>query len=102
MVETPARRRRSQFPLDGSDVDGDSSSAAENTGSPPSQRARPPRRLARFVEHMDDTGDDTSMYVRPSEAMTGEKKAAAEKPKAAATNGHAKHANGHAKTAAPA
>ena len=55
MVETPSQRpstrRKSQFPLEGSDADADSSSAAEGT-------TRRRRRTAKFVEHIED--DDAS------------------------------------------
>jgi Delta24(24(1))-sterol reductase len=78
MVETPGRRstrRKSQLPLETSDLDGDSSSAAEST----STRPRPTRRrgIPKFVENIDE--DEVPESTPPT-----------------ATNGHVNgHANGN-------
>lgn len=58
MVETPAgrpSRRKSLFPVDGSDADGDSSSATESSRSKPARR-----RTAKFVEHINEDAADVS------------------------------------------
>ncbi|KAB5539551.1 Delta(24(24(1)))-sterol reductase like protein [Coniochaeta sp. 2T2.1] len=61
MIQTPAgrpsRSRKSLLPIDGSDADGDSSSATEST------RSKPVRRRAKFVEHIDE--DDVSTVSTP-------------------------------------
>ncbi|EOO01052.1 putative delta(24(24))-sterol reductase protein [Phaeoacremonium minimum UCRPA7] len=84
MVETPGRRstrRKSQFPFDGSDADGDSSSAAESTTT----RSKPLRRrgVPKFVEHIDE--DSSSPEVPVSNGTNGhikeiKKEAVDEKP----------------------
>ncbi|KAH8911041.1 Delta(24(24(1)))-sterol reductase like protein [Coniochaeta sp. PMI_546] len=59
MVETPVARpsrRKSLFPVDGSDADGDSSSATESTRSRPIRR----RTTAKFIEHIDEDVDGAS------------------------------------------
>jgi delta24(24(1))-sterol reductase len=67
MVETPsARRRTAQSGFDGSDADGDSSSAADSSSV---RRAHPRRRTTRpkFIEHIDEdevtTSPDTTTEV---------------------------------------
>jgi Delta24(24(1))-sterol reductase len=108
MVETPlarSSRRKSQLPLD-SDLDGDSSSAPESN----LQKTRSVRRRApKFVEHIDETEDETTVYG--SKPAMNRRKGIPDfdtdaKPVANGvngTNGHAKHAplangnaNGHA------
>lgn len=68
MVETPSTRSRSRkslFPIENSDAENDSSSAAESTAK--SSRSRTParRRLPKFVEHIDET-DDTDSQANDS------------------------------------
>ena len=58
MVQTPGvgrrnTRRKSQFPLEGSDVEGDSSSAAESTTAA-SRATQSRRRAPKFVENIDE------------------------------------------------
>ncbi|CAK7239778.1 MAG: C-24(28) sterol reductase [Sporothrix thermara] len=59
MVETPSTRNRTRKPLlpvENSDAEGDSSSAAEST-SKKTRPAAPRRRLPKFVEHIDETDE---------------------------------------------
>ncbi|KAJ9156618.1 Delta(24(24(1)))-sterol reductase [Pleurostoma richardsiae] len=63
MVETPGRRstrRKSQFPVDGSDFDGDSSSAAESTTRKGTTRRRG---IPKFVEHIDEDESTSSVEL---------------------------------------
>ncbi len=90
MIATPGQRRssrrRSQFPLDGSDADGDSSSAAETTTSLRTKSLRR-RGVAKFTEHIDE--DDITPATSPDEDTRALPKA---------LNGSANnHANGSSK-----
>jgi Delta24(24(1))-sterol reductase len=92
MVETPRRstRRKSSFPLEGSDADGDSSSAAETNN----KKARITRRrgVPRFVENIDENevlepvNGHTNGFANGYVKIKDEE---AEEEKPSKTNGHA-------------
>ncbi|KAH8893434.1 Delta(24(24(1)))-sterol reductase [Thozetella sp. PMI_491] len=89
MVATPARRssrRKSGFPFDGSDADGDSSSAAETTDTLRSRSVRR-RGVPKFTEHIEE--DDVTPATSPDEDS---------KPLHKVANGSA---NGHTGSPAP-
>ena len=73
MVETPSTRSRSRkslLPIENSDAENDSSSAAESTTkSSRTQTTATRRRLPKFVEHIDET-DDTDSKGNDSFAAT--------------------------------
>ncbi len=83
MVATPLPnrkipRRKSQFPLDGSDADNDSSSAAETTSSIGAKSIRR-RGLPKFTEHIDEAESTFTPATSPDGDATPSPKA----------NGHA-------------
>lgn len=90
MVETTrSTRRKSQLPTENSDLDGDSSSAAEG----PTRKGTLRRRgTAKFVEHLDDdvSTEATSPETEPVKKSNGKANGTSKK-----TNGHGP-ANGHA------
>lgn len=86
MMPTPIARRKSSR-LTESDIDGDSSSAAETA---PRARTTTRRRTAKFVEHVDDTEEEDGSLYQPEANIKKELNEV--KP---LKNGAAKHANGN-------
>jgi delta24(24(1))-sterol reductase len=85
-------RRKSQFPNDASDLDGDSSSAAESTARPAALRKRG---TAKFVEHLDESYMASDVASSPEQDVLKSKPNANESSNGAA-NGTPKKANGSA------